>query len=263
MDSIFSVELKSKRHVRSISISDQAHDRVLFEGDLGRLLEISIIEHSALEMVGGNGVLRIEIDEDVLQRVLESPDRELSLSSEVGSYRNTNKKGDKKMKSVKTRLVLAILLSMFIFTPAVYANRKVHVRVYTVLGDDFVQYDDSEPMPNGFTKVDACYKFSWYDEDMNYLGYALQYIEGIAKAGSGNDFQSLHGYGVYYSEVEGITGTITYTIGNKWVPGTGEQWALRARIVEGTDDFDGIKGKIVLNSELFAFELYLDFNPWA
>jgi hypothetical protein len=86
------VELKSKDHVRSISISDDAHDRVLFEGDLGRLLEVSIIECSAFEVVGENGVLRMEIGEDVLRRVLESPDRELSLSSEVGSYTNTNTK---------------------------------------------------------------------------------------------------------------------------------------------------------------------------
>ena len=83
----------SKRHVRNISISDQAHDRVLFDGDLGRLLEVSIIECSALEIVGEYGVLRIEIDEDVLQRVLESPDHELSLSSEVGSHTSTKKEG--------------------------------------------------------------------------------------------------------------------------------------------------------------------------
>ena len=87
--------MRSKKHVRSISISDEAHDRVLFEGDLGRLLEVSIIECSALEIVGENGVLRIEIDEDVLQRVLESPDHELSLSSEVGSSTSTNRKGEK------------------------------------------------------------------------------------------------------------------------------------------------------------------------
>ena len=91
MSGVFSVEIGSKRHIRSISISDEAHDRVLFEGDLGRLLEVSIIEGSALEMVGENGVLRMEIDEVVLQRVLESPDRMLSLSSEVGSYTSTKK----------------------------------------------------------------------------------------------------------------------------------------------------------------------------
>ena len=82
MGGLFSVEMKSKKHVRSISISDEAHDRVLFEGDLGSILGISIIEGSALELVGGNGVLRIEIDEELLQRVLESPGRELDLSSE-------------------------------------------------------------------------------------------------------------------------------------------------------------------------------------
>jgi hypothetical protein len=86
----------SKKHVRNISISDQAHDRVLFDGDLGRLMEVSIIECSALEIVGENGVLRIEIDEDILQRVLESPDHELSLSSEVGSYKSTKKRGERK-----------------------------------------------------------------------------------------------------------------------------------------------------------------------
>ncbi|MBL7080315.1 hypothetical protein ISS39_08325 [Candidatus Bathyarchaeota archaeon] len=97
MGGIFSVEMESKKHVRSISISDEAHDRVLFEGDLGRLLEVSIIESSALELVGEHGVLRIEIGEDVLQRVLESPDHKSSLSSDVGSDRSTEKKGNERI----------------------------------------------------------------------------------------------------------------------------------------------------------------------
>ena len=82
MGGLFSVEMESKKHVRSISISNEAHDRVLFEGDLGNVLGVSIIEGSALELVGRNGVLRIEITEELLQRVLESPGRELDLSSE-------------------------------------------------------------------------------------------------------------------------------------------------------------------------------------
>ena len=87
------MEMKSKTHVRSISISDETHDRVLFEGDLGRLLGVSLIEGSSLEVVGTNGVLRLEIVDDVLRRVLKSPGLELSLSSEVGSCKNTKKKG--------------------------------------------------------------------------------------------------------------------------------------------------------------------------
>lgn len=78
--------MRSKNHVKNISISDEARDRVLFEGDLGALLEMSIIEANALEIVGENGVLRIEIDVETLQSVFESPNRTFSLSSDVGSY---------------------------------------------------------------------------------------------------------------------------------------------------------------------------------
>jgi len=48
-------------------------------------------------------VLRIEIDEDVLQGVLESPDRELSLSSEVGSYTNTKQIGNEKNEAERNK----------------------------------------------------------------------------------------------------------------------------------------------------------------
>jgi hypothetical protein len=83
MSCVFSVELSSKKKVRSISISDEAHDRVLFEGDLGKLLELSMINSSAMEVRGEHGVLRMEISEDLLLKVLSSPGRELSLCSGV------------------------------------------------------------------------------------------------------------------------------------------------------------------------------------
>lgn len=167
------------------------------------------------------------------------------------------------MKYLKrTRLAMALILSLCLLTPTVYAKRKVHVRVYTVPAADFVQYDDSEEMPNGFTKVDVCYKFNWLDEEMNYLGYALQYVTGITKSGSGNDFSALHGYGVFYSEVEDKPGTITYKIGNNYAP-PDIFWADRLSIREGTGYFEGIKGQGELNFEIFAFELYLDYDPWA
>jgi hypothetical protein len=88
--------MTSKKHVRNISISNEAHDRVLFEGNLGRLMEVSVIEGGSLEVVGVNGLLRLEISEDILWLVLTSPGRELSLSSEVGSYTSTKKRGDEK-----------------------------------------------------------------------------------------------------------------------------------------------------------------------
>ena len=166
----------------------------------------------------------------------------------------------RKMK--RTRLALTFFVALCLLAPTVYAMRKVHVRVYTVPGNNFVQYDNSEPMPNGFSKVDVCYNFSWLDKDMNYLGYALQYVKGVAKAGSGNDFSALHGYGVYHSDVDGKPGTITYKVGNNWAA-PDVFWADRLKIVEGTGYFEGIKGQGELNFEIFAFELYLDYDPWA
>ena len=67
----FSVEMKSKRHVKSISISDETHDRVLFEGSLGELLELSLVEGDVLEFIGVNGVLRVGLTEGQLRETLK------------------------------------------------------------------------------------------------------------------------------------------------------------------------------------------------
>jgi hypothetical protein len=93
----FSIEMHSKKHVTSLSISNEARDRVLFEGFLGELEEISMIEGAALKVKGENGVLRIDLSEKELRKVLTWPCGKSTLSSEVGSYRNTTERGDEKM----------------------------------------------------------------------------------------------------------------------------------------------------------------------
>ncbi|MFX1476254.1 MAG: hypothetical protein ACFFCO_12375 [Promethearchaeota archaeon] len=70
MEYEFSVEMKSKKHVRHISVSNESHDRVLFEGSLGRLEELSMVEGAMLEIRGTNGVLRIDLSEDDLRKML-------------------------------------------------------------------------------------------------------------------------------------------------------------------------------------------------
>ena len=81
----FSVDLNSKKHVKNISISDEAYDRVLFEGDLGKPVSLSLIDGKLLEFEGTNGITRMTISKDLLQRVLSKPNHVLSLSSEAGS----------------------------------------------------------------------------------------------------------------------------------------------------------------------------------
>jgi len=92
MKHTFSVEMKSKQYVKTISISDEAYDRVLFEGNLGNHVEVFLVEDDVLEFFGSNGILRIGISESELRKVLDNPKHGLTLSSEVGSSRNTKKK---------------------------------------------------------------------------------------------------------------------------------------------------------------------------
>jgi capsular polysaccharide biosynthesis protein len=72
LDHVFSVEMKSKRYVKNISISDEAHDRVLFEGSLGKLRNISLVEGDVLEIIGVNGVLRITLTKEQLQETIKT-----------------------------------------------------------------------------------------------------------------------------------------------------------------------------------------------
>jgi hypothetical protein len=82
----FSIELKNKRHVKHIFISDEAHERVLFEGSLGKLLGMSLVEGDILELVGVNGVLRISLTREQLEEIIKPKS---SLSAEEGRLRNT------------------------------------------------------------------------------------------------------------------------------------------------------------------------------
>jgi hypothetical protein len=67
MEHSFSIEMKSKKYVKNISISDEDYNRVLFEGFLGELKGLSLIEGRMLEVKGFNGILRIDLSEDELR----------------------------------------------------------------------------------------------------------------------------------------------------------------------------------------------------
>ena len=71
LEHAFSIEMKSKQHVKNISISDEAHERVLFEGNLGKLLGMSLVEGDILELTGVNGVLRVSLTREQLQETIK------------------------------------------------------------------------------------------------------------------------------------------------------------------------------------------------
>jgi hypothetical protein len=89
----FTAEISSKRYVKNVSISNEAHDRVLFEGVFGELEELNLIEDNVLEIVGTQGTLRIDVTREDLVGLL-GRNRECDPSSEVGSYTSTKKRGE-------------------------------------------------------------------------------------------------------------------------------------------------------------------------
>ena len=67
----FSIELKSKEHIKNITLTNKIQNRILLEGSLGELKEISLIEGRVIELVGKNGTLRLDICKDEISELLK------------------------------------------------------------------------------------------------------------------------------------------------------------------------------------------------
>ena len=72
----FSVEMKSKEYVRRVSVSDNPRDAVIFEGFLGEIEEIGMVEEVILEIRAANGTLRIDLSEEELKAALTRKKKE-------------------------------------------------------------------------------------------------------------------------------------------------------------------------------------------
>ncbi len=72
----FSVELKSKKFVKSFSLSDKGREGVLIEGVLGELEEIGMLEDAILLINGSHGTLRVDLTEDELRKMLAKKNQE-------------------------------------------------------------------------------------------------------------------------------------------------------------------------------------------
>lgn len=65
---IFSVELKSKNNIRNVTLTNGNSDSVLLEGTIGKLVEAKFAEGVVLQVVGNNGVLRLDLGENEIKR---------------------------------------------------------------------------------------------------------------------------------------------------------------------------------------------------
>ena len=67
----FSVELKAKSHVRSISLSNSDREGVLLEGTIGEIEELDILDGTVLQIKGTHGTIMVDLAEDKLRALLE------------------------------------------------------------------------------------------------------------------------------------------------------------------------------------------------
>jgi len=67
---MFSIELKSKKHVKRVALPNENGSNVLIEGFLGKLQDLSFTEGIMLEVHGTNGTLRMDLSEKELERIL-------------------------------------------------------------------------------------------------------------------------------------------------------------------------------------------------
>lgn len=78
---MFSIELNSKDHVKNLALSNAEGDKVLLEGFLGKLRNLSFTEGIMLEIRGTNGSLRMDFTEEELKGLLPKRLRSASRST--------------------------------------------------------------------------------------------------------------------------------------------------------------------------------------
>ncbi|MGZ5539682.1 MAG: hypothetical protein ACXW02_05290 [Halobacteriota archaeon] len=72
----FSVELKSKSDLKNVTLTNGSSDNVLLEGTIGELLQAKFAEGIILEIVGKDGVLRVDLGEEEIQKTPKQNIRE-------------------------------------------------------------------------------------------------------------------------------------------------------------------------------------------
>ena len=74
MKRIFSVEMKSKKDISILSLSDENKGHVVFEGNLGEYTDFEVYT-DGVELVGSNGTLRFTVSTDDFKQIVSSWDK--------------------------------------------------------------------------------------------------------------------------------------------------------------------------------------------
>jgi hypothetical protein len=74
---VFSIELKSKRNLKNLTLTNGGSDTVLLEGTLGGFVQAMFTEGMILEVLGENGVLRVDLKADEIRKARQRSSSEV------------------------------------------------------------------------------------------------------------------------------------------------------------------------------------------
>jgi hypothetical protein len=77
----FSVEMKTEDAVKRMALLDKENGRVFFEGFLGELRNINMVEGMMLEIEGANGSIKLDITQREIEECL-APKKTASIEGE-------------------------------------------------------------------------------------------------------------------------------------------------------------------------------------
>ncbi|MCW4013641.1 MAG: hypothetical protein NWF07_11705 [Candidatus Bathyarchaeota archaeon] len=68
----FSLELNTRNQIKRVALPDGSGDKLIVEGNLGRITDLVLVEDILLEVIGDSGKIRIDITRKDLERVLRA-----------------------------------------------------------------------------------------------------------------------------------------------------------------------------------------------
>ncbi len=74
----FSIELGSRRSLKNVNLADGSTEKVLMEGTLGELVSARFAENVILEIIGREGILRVDLAKDEIMKPTEGNGSEVS-----------------------------------------------------------------------------------------------------------------------------------------------------------------------------------------
>ena len=87
-----SIEMKQRNHVKTMMFTAETGGDVLFEGNLGHIIELSMLDNHVLEMRCLNGTLRVDLALEELETMTSKIRSSIASSSKLGSITSSNKK---------------------------------------------------------------------------------------------------------------------------------------------------------------------------